>query len=103
MEAVKTPGRLTMYTTRGCGDCTASKRVLEGAGVDYDEIDLDRDPAAVATVLAINGGYRTVPTILFPDGRVLVEPSRRELLGALGVAQDPTFLDRLSDVLHPRR
>ena len=80
-----------------------AKRVLEGAGVDYEEIDLDSDPAAVPTVLAINGGYRTVPTILFPDGRVLVEPSRRELLSALGLAQDPTFLDRVSDMLHPRR
>ncbi|MHB8588412.1 MAG: glutaredoxin family protein [Candidatus Dormibacteraceae bacterium] len=92
---------MRIYTTAWCGDCKMAKRVLEGAGVDYEEIDLDRDPAAVATVLAINGGYRTVPTILFLDGRVLVEPSRRELLAALGLAQDPTFLDRVSKLLHP--
>lgn len=92
-----------MYTTKWCGDCKMAKRVLEGAGVDYEEIDLDGDPAAVATVLEVSGGYRTVPTILFPDGRVLVEPSRRELLAALGLAPDPTFLDRVADMLHPRR
>ena len=80
-----------------------AKRVLENAGVDYEEIDLDHDPAAVSTVLAINGGYRSVPTILFPDGRVLVEPSSRELLSALGLAKALTFLDRVSDILHLRR
>jgi mycoredoxin len=77
--------RLTMYTTAWCGDCRMAKAVLDEAGVDYDEVDIDSVPAAVEIVLAINGGYRTVPTIVFPDGRVLVEPSRRELRTSLGV------------------
>ncbi len=75
--------RLKIYTTRFCGDCRMAKAVLDQAGVDYLEIDIERDPAAVATVLAINGGTRAVPTIFLPDGRVLVEPSRRQLLAAL--------------------
>ena len=62
-----------------------AKAVLDRAGIDYEQIDIDRDPAAGEIVLAVNGGYRTVPTIVFPDGRVLVEPSRRELLSALGL------------------
>ncbi len=62
-----------------------AKVVLDRAGVDYDEIDIDSDPGAAATVLAVNGGYRTVPTIVFADGRVLVEPSREDLLAALGM------------------
>lgn len=81
------PGRLKVYTTTWCGDCTMAKTVLDRVGVEYDEIDIDDDPAAAATVLAINGGYRSVPTILLPDGRVLVEPSRQTLLSALGLAQ----------------
>ena len=60
-----------------------AKAVLDLAEVDYEQIDIDRDPAAVDIVLALNGGYRTVPTIVFPDGRVLVEPNRGELLAAL--------------------
>jgi mycoredoxin len=67
-----------------CGDCLMAKAVLDRAGVEYDEIDIDHDPDAAATVIAINGGYRTVPTLLLPDGQVLVEPSRQELLTALG-------------------
>ena len=79
--------RLTIYTTTSCGDCRLAKAVLDRAGVDYEEINIDRDPDAVATVLAINGGYTTVPTILLPSGRVLVEPSRRQLLEALDLEQ----------------
>jgi mycoredoxin len=76
-----------MYTTARCGDCTMAKAVLDRAGVAYEEIDIDQDPGAAEAVLAINGGYRTVPTILLTDGRVLVEPSRQALLSALGLGQ----------------
>lgn len=77
--------KLKIYTTTSCGDCRMAKAVLDRAGVEYEEIDIERDPDAVATVLAINGGYSTVPTILLPDGQVLVEPSRQALLSALGL------------------
>ncbi|HUZ86935.1 MAG TPA: glutaredoxin family protein [Candidatus Baltobacterales bacterium] len=59
---------LKIYTTTSCGDCRMAKAVLDRAWVDYDEIDIDRTPDAVATVLEINGGYSTVPTILFQVG-----------------------------------
>jgi mycoredoxin len=84
MSALSTPGgvirdRLLVYSTRWCSDCRVAKRVLDEHGVDYDEIDIDDHPEAVAEVLRLNHGMRSVPTIIFPDGSVLVEPSRREL------------------------
>jgi mycoredoxin len=81
--APKVPSTITVYGTRSCGDCHVATAVLDAEGASYRWIDLDRDPAAAEAVIAINGGYRSVPTILFPDGRVLVEPSRRELSAAL--------------------
>ena len=57
--------RLKIYTTTWCGDCMTAKAVLDRAGVAYEAIDIDHDPAAVATVLAINGGFNAVPTIVF--------------------------------------
>src|ERR1700736_6866077 len=57
---VSNTGRLKVYTTTQCGDCTMAKGILDKAGIDYQEIDIDLDPAATATVLAINGGYRPV-------------------------------------------
>jgi mycoredoxin len=82
-EPAGAPARITVYGTRSCGDCHLATAVLEAEGASYQWIDLDRDPKAAETVLAINGGYRSVPTILFPDGRVLVEPSRRDLTAHL--------------------
>ena len=81
--------RLKVYTTKRCGDCMTTKAVLDQLGVVYEEIDIDQDPGAAATVLAINGGYRTVPTVVMPDGRVLVEPSRQTLVSALGLPLEP--------------
>ncbi|MFN2466317.1 MAG: glutaredoxin family protein [Candidatus Dormibacteria bacterium] len=71
--------RPLVYSTRWCSDCRLAKRVFAEHGVEYDEIDIDEHPDAVAEVLRINHGMRSVPTIIFPDGTVLVEPSRREL------------------------
>ena len=79
-------GPLTVYTTKRCGDCHVAKATLDRAGVEYQEIDIDNNASAAETVLAINGGYRSVPTIVLPDGQVLVEPSRMALLTALGLA-----------------
>src|SRR5260370_6367784 len=75
--------RLKIYTTTWCSDCRTAKAVLDRAGVAYEAIDIDHDPSAVATVLAINRGFTAAPTIVFPDGPVLVQPRRRQLLAAL--------------------
>jgi mycoredoxin len=82
-EPPVTPSTITVYGTRSCGDCHLAKAVLEAEGASYRWVDLDRDPQAAEMVLAISGGYRSVPTILFPDGRVLVEPSQRDLTAHL--------------------
>jgi len=70
---------ITVYATTWCGDCHRARRVLDRHRATYRWIDIERDPAATAEVIRINNGLRTVPTILFPDGSVLVEPSDREL------------------------
>jgi len=74
---------IKVYATTWCGDCKMAKHVLDERQVEYEYIDIDLAPEAAALVQEINGGFRTVPTILFPDGRVLVEPSRLELEAAL--------------------
>ena len=48
------PGRLTMYSAPGYGDCQTANQCLIGRGIDYEQIDIDA--FAVDTVLAINGG-----------------------------------------------
>jgi len=70
---------ITVYATAWCSDCHRAKRVLDSHGARYRWIDVEQDPQATAEVLRINRGLRSVPTILFPDGSILVEPSDSEL------------------------
>lgn len=78
-EDIVLPERLTMYTTSWCGYCVRLKRELSRAGIGYDEVDVESDPQAAALIEYINGGYRTVPTLLFPDGEAMTNPSVREV------------------------
>ena len=75
--------RIKVYATTWCSDCRLAKHVLEQNSVDYEWINIESDPGAAAMVQQLNGGYSSVPTIIFPDGRVLVEPSKAELEAAL--------------------
>lgn len=75
--------RLTIYTTAWCGDCRLALRVLDKHGVGYNLIDITDDAKARRLVEEINGGYRSVPTIVFPSSKVMVEPSAPELEAAL--------------------
>lgn len=77
---------IVMYSTTWCSDCRRAKRVFEALGVRYQEINIERDAAAAARVSRINDGMLSVPTILFPDGTVLVEPSSAELEAKLAAS-----------------
>ena len=73
--ATEQPSRIRMYTTNWCPDCWRAKQVMQSMRVDYDEININENEDAVDIVLELNNGNRSVPTIVFPDGSVLTEPS----------------------------
>jgi mycoredoxin len=66
---------LTMYTTTWCGYCRRLKRQLAAEGIEMTEVDIEQDPAAADFVMSVNGGNQTVPTVVFPDGSALTNPS----------------------------
>ena len=66
---------LTMYTTQWCAFCRRLKSQLARDGITMTEVDIERVPAAAEYVMSVNGGNQTVPTVVFPDGGVLVNPS----------------------------
>lgn len=74
---------IVMYGTSWCPDCRRAQRVLEQHGVPYRYVNIEEDAAAAAYVVQVNNGFRSVPTIVFPDGSVLVEPSNRQLQARL--------------------
>ena len=76
---------IVMYGTAWCSDCTRSRRVFATHEIEYNYIDIDVQEWAADEVVKLNGGNKSVPTIVFPDGTVLVEPSDQDLETKLGV------------------
>ena len=74
---------LTMYSTTWCGYCMRLKRMLDREGIAYAEVSIDEDPAAAGFVMRVNGGNRTVPTVVLPDGAALTNPSIDQVKAAL--------------------
>lgn len=74
---------IVMYGTSWCPDCRRAQRVLDQHGVVYRYVNIEEDAAAAEYVVRVTNGYRSVPTIVFPDGAVLVEPSNLQLQAKL--------------------
>ena len=66
---------VTMYTTPWCGYCVRLKKMMQLEGIEYAEVDIERDAAAADIVMKANGGNQTVPTLVFADGTALTNPS----------------------------
>lgn len=76
---------LTMYTTNWCGYCSRLKAQLGREGIAFDEVDIELEPEAATFVESVNGGNQTVPTVLFPDGSAMTNPSIGQVKQKLGL------------------
>lgn len=74
---------MIMYTTAWCGYCHRLKSQLTRAGVEFVEVDIEQNPSAAQTVMAVNRGNATVPTVVFPDGSSATNPSLAEVQARL--------------------
>lgn len=87
MRVTTPPDGILLLATPYCGDTRRARRVLDELKLAYDFVDIRQDEAAARRVEEITGGFRSSPTILFPDGSVLVEPSDRDLRHKLAALQ----------------
>ena len=85
MEGSLMQDEIVFYGTKWCFDCKRAKKFLDQRNIVYRYVDIDRDPGARAYVQEVNNGNRSVPTIVFPDGEILVEPSNAELAEKVGL------------------
>jgi len=76
---------LTVYGATWCSDCKRAKKFLGEQRVHYNWIDVEQDAAGLALVEKVNHGKRIIPTIVFDDDSVLIEPSNAELAQKLGL------------------
>jgi len=68
-----------MYGTTWCGDTIRAKNLFEEYQIEFEWINIDKDKDGEKRVKEINKGYKSVPTIIFPDGSILVEPDKETL------------------------
>ena len=77
-------GTVTLFSTPWCGYCRRLKTALDGEGIAYSDIDIERDPGSADYVMSVNGGNQTVPTVVFPDGSAATNPSLAEVRLRMG-------------------
>ncbi len=77
--------KILIYSTTWCSDCKRAKKFFGEHRIPYVNIDIEDNPAGMAYVEQVNGGKRIIPTIVFPDGSMLVEPSNAELAEKMGL------------------
>ncbi len=76
---------IVVYGADWCPDCSRAKQYLGEQMVNFRWVDIERDPEARAYVERVNNGKRIIPTIVFEDGSILVEPTSAELAKKLAV------------------
>ena len=79
---------IKFYGTRWCGGSRRVRLFLDTHGVAYQWFDIDEDAEAGRYLEQINRGYRSVPTLVWPDGSKLVEPSNKKVAEKLGIEPD---------------
>jgi glutaredoxin len=72
------PSAIVFYSATWCPDCKRSKRFLDEHGVKYLNVDIGKDNDAFLFIEKLTRRVR-IPTIIFPDGAILVEPEDEDL------------------------
>jgi thioredoxin reductase (NADPH) len=77
---------ITVYGTYWCPDCRRSKRFLSEHQIPFDWVDIEQNEEAQTYIEKLNNGKRIIPTIVFGDGSILVEPSNADLARKFGLS-----------------
>ena len=71
--------KLIVYGASWCPDCHRSLEYLDSHKISYDWVNIEDSRDAADMVTKLNKGMRIIPTIVFPDGSSLAEPSNKAL------------------------
>ena len=80
--------KIIIYGANWCPDCRRAKQFFGEHRIPYEWIDITDNDEAIAYVEKVNEGNRSIPTIIYPDGTIHVEPSNAEMAEQTGVSQD---------------
>ena len=72
------PSKIVMYSTTWCPDCRRSRTFMTTQKVQHIEVDIGKDRDAFTFIEKLTRRVR-IPTLIFPDGTILIEPTDEEL------------------------
>ena len=81
-----TGANITVYGAPWCPDCKRAKQFLGEQRVSYKWVEIDQDEDGRRYVQEVNNSKQIIPTIVFEDGSILVEPTNAELASKLGIS-----------------
>jgi thioredoxin reductase (NADPH) len=88
---------IRVYGASWCPDCKRAKRFLADQRIPFEWHDIETNPDGIRIVQERNGGNNTIPTIVFPDGSHLSEPTDEDLADKLGIER--TAMQHVYDVV----
>jgi thioredoxin reductase (NADPH) len=93
----KNPSTIVVYSTVWCPDCKRAKKFFGEQRVKYTNVDIEKDPKGMEFVEEANDGKHIIPTIVFPDGEILVVPSNAQLANKLDLKTEAerTYYDTI--------
>ncbi|MBV9020366.1 MAG: FAD-dependent oxidoreductase [Ktedonobacteraceae bacterium] len=77
---------IKLYGTDWCSDCKRSKKFLGEQRIRYDYINIEENLEGQEFVKKVQNGGLSIPTIVFEDGSLLIEPTNAQLATKLGLS-----------------
>jgi mycoredoxin len=90
--------KITLYTSRWCAHSLSVKAFLKKNEVPVNLINIDGNSEDREALIQLNGGYASVPTLVFPDGTKLTEPSIGQLRQKLALPSPPGLTERIRQI-----
>ena len=95
--------KIILYTSRWCSHSRSVESFLDRNNIDAQVIRIDQDEEEKRRLIELNDGFASVPTLVFPDGSKLTEPSLYEVREKLGMEQPPGLAKRVQSILKRKK
>lgn len=96
IDPLSTQPAIRVYGADWCADCARIKDILATHGLVYEYLNTDQNDVHQA-MLALTDGKDEIPTLVFPDGKVIQNPDNAKLNALLGLK--PTTSITTHDVI----
>ncbi len=71
---------IKFYTATWCGYCQNLKAFMDRSNINYQSIDIDKNPESIDELYKFQNGGRTIPMLVYPDNDHQVNPRPNEVL-----------------------